>query len=134
MKSRKSLIIFCDAKENILIQDRRTIKKPSKPYGFFGGSIEEGETPEQALKREIQEELTLTLTRFKLMKKIVLKNPEVEMEWHIFLAPIPDLGKVVVEEGQLFLTTIEEALKLDISERDVQLLRDLRHWLKNQTI
>jgi|GEM_PF-5261946 len=30
-------------------------------WGFFGGHIEDGETPEQALRREIQEELQIEI-------------------------------------------------------------------------
>ena len=48
------------ATNRILVQDRRNHKPP--PWGFFGGGIETGETPLEAVLREIDEELTLKLT------------------------------------------------------------------------
>ncbi|MCA9385982.1 NUDIX domain-containing protein, partial [Candidatus Dojkabacteria bacterium] len=44
----------------LLIQDRRGHKPP--PWGFFGGGIEEGESPLEAVIRETEEELTYSLT------------------------------------------------------------------------
>lgn len=44
----------------MLIQDRRNFNPP--PWGFFGGAIDEGETPLQAVLRESKEELDLDLT------------------------------------------------------------------------
>ena len=43
----------------MLIQDRRGYKKPD--WGFFGGSIEKGETPLEAVIRESKEELNLDI-------------------------------------------------------------------------
>lgn len=55
----KSIFIPINSKGEILIQDRTGHRPP--PWGFFGGSIEEGETPIQGLIREIREELNLDI-------------------------------------------------------------------------
>lgn len=55
----KSLLIPINSQGKILIQDRRNFKKPD--WGFFGGSIEQGETPLEAIIRESKEELDLDL-------------------------------------------------------------------------
>lgn len=44
-----SLIIFYKD-DKILLQDRRNIPETYADWGFFGGKIMAGETPEQALK------------------------------------------------------------------------------------
>lgn len=56
---KKALILPFNSKRELLIQDRRGFKKPD--WGFFGGSIEEDETPLEAVIRETQEELTVDL-------------------------------------------------------------------------
>ena len=56
---RKALIVPVNSKKQILIQDRRGYKKPD--WGYFGGGIEEGETPIQAVIRESKEELQIAI-------------------------------------------------------------------------
>lgn len=56
---RKSLIIPINSKQEIFIQDRRGHKKPD--WGYFGGSIEDGETPLEAVIRETEEELSIDI-------------------------------------------------------------------------
>mgnify|MGYP001566600257 FL=1 len=55
--NRKALIVPINSKHQILIQDRRGHKKPD--WGYFGGEIESGETPMQAVIRETKEELQI---------------------------------------------------------------------------
>jgi len=55
----KALLIPINSKKEIFIQDRRRCKLP--PWGYFGGGVEEGETPIEALVRETKEELSLDI-------------------------------------------------------------------------
>lgn len=64
-------IIFEDNKGNILMylrDNKNTIPFPNH-WDLFGGHIEEGETPEIALKREVKEELGIELKDFKFFKE-----------------------------------------------------------------
>ncbi len=56
---RKALLVPYNSKGEIFIQDRTDYKPP--PWGLFGGSIEEGETPLEAVIRETKEELDLDI-------------------------------------------------------------------------
>ena len=56
----KSLLIPYNSQQEIFIQDRTGHKPP--PWGFFGGSIESGESALHAIIRESKEELDIELT------------------------------------------------------------------------
>jgi len=56
-----SLFIFYNEKGEILLQDRKRISKAGEEWGFFGGALEDDESPKEALKREVKEELNLDL-------------------------------------------------------------------------
>jgi mutator protein MutT len=51
------LVLYNDKKEILLQHRSKTAKRLPDYWGFFGGGIEVGETPEQALARELLEEL-----------------------------------------------------------------------------
>lgn len=116
--------------KQILLQDRKIIKKIGRPYGFFGRTIEHGETPEQALKREMMEELTLDIDNFVLLKKIARPYADRAIEWYLYVAPMPDLSKIEVHERELFLTTLNEALQFDFSDIDKEMLLTVKTYLK----
>lgn len=58
--AKKALLLPVNSKKELFIQDRRGYKKPD--WGFFGGGIEAGESPLEAVIRESSEELCLKLT------------------------------------------------------------------------
>jgi 8-oxo-dGTP diphosphatase len=64
-------IIFENDKGEILLYKRDN--KPGIPFpmhwDLFGGHLEEGETPEEALVREVKEELNYDLRDYKFYKK-----------------------------------------------------------------
>jgi nucleoside triphosphatase len=62
MKTRNVAILLLENDGKILLQKRSmSAKRFAGQWGLFGGGIEEGETPEQGLRREISEELNLKL-------------------------------------------------------------------------
>jgi len=105
------------------MQDRRNIPKKGKSYGFFGGSIEQGESPKQAIVREVEEELSIKLADFKFFKKIIEINDSIDAEWYLFIAPMPDLNQIDVKEGSPVLVSFKESLNLDLSGRDKNMLK-----------
>lgn len=60
-----SNIILYDKNHNILMQKRwANAKIYPNHWGLFGGKIEQGETPDEAIYREIQEELNYFLQEY----------------------------------------------------------------------
>ena len=126
-----ALIIFYD-KNKILLQDRRKISKHGEEWGFFGGHIEKGETPEQALIREIKEELSYNIKEYKFFKKYRLQPyTDVKVNYYVYLAPIPSFSELKQLEGHdMKLFTIKEAKKLKMVKGDDIVLNDLQEYFK----
>lgn len=61
-----SALILMDGEGRILLAKRPEGKSMAGLWEFPGGKVEEGETPEVALIREIKEELDITLSEDKL--------------------------------------------------------------------
>lgn len=106
-KRRVAIAIFYDRDLNILVQKRGKHSKHGEKYGFWGGGIEEGETPEQAVKREILEELKYQPKKIKYWGpySFVIDSPGSDdhgeiFYGEIFLSPITrELLDSRVEEG-----------------------------------
>ncbi|MFA4946792.1 MAG: NUDIX domain-containing protein, partial [Candidatus Micrarchaeia archaeon] len=86
---RVALIIFYDTAGRILLQNRAGISTYGEKWGYFGGHIEEGETPKEAAVREVREELGLTLGQHEFVGVIENERYGDKVERHIFLAPLP---------------------------------------------
>ncbi len=127
-----AIIIFYNDK--ILLQDRKGLKKDSADWGFFGGGIEKGETPEEAVIRETEEELEHNLQDHKFYKNFLIETPRGTVKAHVYLSPLKSkINSFVLHEGNgMKLFSCDEALTLDMNEGDYQIIKDLRdNFLKN---
>ena len=134
MKTKTVSVVLFKEGEKILIQDRIPWDKYGYDYGFFGGKIENQETPEQTLKREIKEELDIEINDFAFIKHEKIKIPELnlEIEFYLYTAPIPDLNKINCKEGKPFLTNFKTALKLRFNPADLKILKEIYKPLKKK--
>lgn len=129
---RKALIIFYDNKDRILLQDRRCISTHGEEWGYFGGGIESGETPEQAVIRETKEELGYELKQFLSIGIVKTTDQRGTIERHVFLAPLPDMKYLNQKEGKnMQLFTLQEAKKVKNYFGDDQVIKKLEamKWL-----
>ena len=133
MKTRRvSIILFYDERGNILFQDRRSMSKNGEEFGFFGGRIEDRETPKQAITREIKEELGINLDNFTHFKsyKEYISEIDTELERNVFLAKMPDLKKIKCEEGKPVKIKFEDSFNLKTTPGDSKLLKEIFEYLK----
>lgn len=108
-----SLIIFYDKNGRILLQDRRGISKHGKEWGYFGGHIEQGETPEEAVVRETKEELDVDLKNYKYIGVVSSHDACGTIVRHVFISPLPPMSQLHQKEGRgMQLFTLEEAKKV----------------------
>lgn len=93
--------VICDS-----VKEKHKIYATSRGYGEFkgqwefpGGKIEEGETPEQALKREIEEELDAEIEVYDLIETIEYDYPNFHLSMDCFWCEIIT-GKLVLKEAE----------------------------------
>lgn len=124
------MFVLRDAEDKVLLQHRSESAKLLPGYwAFFGGGIEEGETPEQALVREAREELGIELKDFKFFKRYEAQEEPGLFEKFVYTAPLEyslDSLRKQQEEGKdLGLFSFGELKSLKISDNDRIVLEDL---------
>lgn len=78
-------------------------------WGFFGGHLDPGETPEQGLMRELEEEIGYQPSRVELF----CQNQEPHVERNVFHAPLTvPLATLVLSEGLDLSLVSPEAVRL----------------------
>ncbi|MBI2356540.1 NUDIX hydrolase [Candidatus Dojkabacteria bacterium] len=126
-------VIFITSDNKILLEDRRKIKKHGEHWSFFGGSIEKGETPEQAMKREINEEMGYRIDNYTLFNKytfIPVNKPDLELTYYMYLAKAPLIKDLKIHSrGGIKGFTLRQALRLRITDKDKDILREVNSYL-----
>lgn len=74
--------------EKFMICQRPAHKARGLLWEFVGGKLEDGETREEALIRECQEELGVTITVGKLFMEVIHKYPDITIRLGVFHAAI----------------------------------------------
>jgi 8-oxo-dGTP diphosphatase len=112
MKEIATILLF-DSERRLLIYLRDN--KDSIPFpdhwDFFGGHIEQGETPEQALRREVKEELGIELDQWQLFRVYTCLEGDVYPNIkHVYWGILDkDAAELTLYEGQRLVgVTLEE--------------------------
>jgi 8-oxo-dGTP diphosphatase len=123
-----SVLILYTLAGQILLQHRTddALRLPGH-WAFFGGGIEEGENPTEALKREIREELSYLVKNAKFFLAQKVKDKENDNTKHVFVEEYQGQS-LQLGEGQAmgwFLPDETHALKMSDDDRFVvQQVRD----------
>lgn len=116
-----------------IIRDKDKIFATQRGYGEFkdgwefpGGKIEEGETPQDALKREIMEELDTEITVGELIDTIEYDSPTFHLSMDCFWAEVIT-GHLVLKEAEAAKWLTKEQLdSVDWLPADVTLIDKIR--------
>ena len=116
-----------------IIRDKDKIFATQRGYGEFkdgwefpGGKIEEGETPQDALKREIMEELDTEITVGELIDTIEYDYPTFHLSMDCFWAEVIT-GHLVLKEAEAAKWLTKEHLdSVDWLPADVTLIDKIR--------
>lgn len=98
MKKRIRVVCALIKKNNRIFVAQRDYGEFKGLYEFPGGKIEEGETPEEAIIREIKEELETTIKVEKFILNEVYEYPSFILDMDAFLVT-PIEGNLTIEKG-----------------------------------
>lgn len=93
--------LLVNARNEILLQDRKGISKFGEEWSFFWGWIEEWESSEEALKRELTEELEWLPVEYTFLgeTKHEMKEREILYHRYVYLVRLPDWMEWSDKEG-----------------------------------
>ena len=95
-------------------------------WEFVGGKVEPGETREQALIRECQEELAVTVAVQDVFMEVDHVYPDLTVHLPLFNASIAEGIPQKIEHNDLRWITVEEIDQYEFCPADEEILRRLK--------
>ena len=95
-------------------------------WEFVGGKVEPGETREQALIRECQEELAVTVAVQDVFMEVNHVYPDLTVHLTLFNASISEGVPQKIEHNDLRWITVEEIDQYEFCPADEEILRRLK--------
>ena len=95
-------------------------------WEFVGGKVEPGETREQALIRECQEELAVTVAVQNVFMEVDHIYPDLTVHLTLFNASIAEGIPQKIEHNDLRWITVEEIDQYEFCPADEEILRRLK--------
>ncbi len=119
---------FLEHQGKVLMLHRQDHKPQGNTWGMPAGKVHENESINEALSREIEEEIGLKISPENLQysKKFYVKYPEYHYVYHVLvlkLEEIPELKLNLEENKEFQWIKPEEALKLNLIEDEDTVLK-----------
>lgn len=112
-------------KEKFMICQRPAHKARGLLWEFVGGKVEPGETKEQALFRECQEELAVTLSIGDVFMDVVHEYPDLIVHLTLFNAVILEGIPKKLEHNDIKWITPSEISNYEFCPADVEILKKI---------
>ena len=131
-----SLFILYTSSGHILLQHRTDDAFLLPGYwAFFGGGIEQGENPTEALKREIREELSYLVQNPKFLLAQKVRDEENDNTKYVFVEQYQDQPLQLGEGQAMGWFSPDETLGLKMNDHDrfvVEQVRDYFNRLRHE--
>lgn len=112
--------------ERFLACQRPAHKARGLLWEFVGGKVEPGETREQALVRECEEELDVTVVPRDIFMEVTHEYPDLTVHLTLFNAELPQGEPKPLEHNALRWITAEEIEELAFCPADEEILERLK--------
>lgn len=127
MKNTTLCYVEQDGKYLMLLRNKKKQDENAGKWIGVGGKFEEGESPQDCLLREVQEETGLRLTQYRFRGIVTFVSDRYETEYmHLFTAHGFEGELTACDEGELRWVEKDEVLSLPLWEGDREFLRLLR--------
>ena len=113
-------------KDKFMICQRPENKARALLWEFVGGKVEPGETKEQALIREGQEELAFTLSVGNVFMDVVHEYPDITVHLTLFNATIAEGVPQKIEHNDIKWITVSEIDDYDFCPADTEILAKIK--------
>ncbi len=101
-------------------------------WEFPGGKVEEGETPEEALKREIEEELNTEIEVGEYLTTIEYDYPKFHLSMRCYWARIIEGKPVLLEHEAAKWLDIEELESVDWLPADLTIIKMIKEHMVSE--
>ena len=118
--------------ENKIFATQRGYGEFKDGWEFPGGKIEPGETPQEALVREIKEELDIEIKVKDFLETVEYDYPEFHLSMDCFFCAIKSGELVLKEHEAAKWLTVETLDSVDWLPADQGLVEGIREYLKQK--
>ena len=116
--------------DKFLICQRPATKARALMWEFVGGKVEKGETKEEALIRECQEELGITLNVGDIFMEVIHEYPDITIRLTLFNATIAAGIPQMLEHNDIKWITPSEIPNYQFCPADEEILSRLINYAK----
>ena len=113
-------------KDNKIFVTQRGYGEFKDWWEFPGGKIEEGETPEDCLKREIKEELKADINIDKYLCTVEYDYPNFHLKMECFICSLIDGHLELVEAEDAKFITNDQLDNIDFLPADLLVVKELK--------
>ena len=113
-------------KDNKIFVTQRGYGELKDWWEFPGGKIEEGETPEECLKREIKEELEADINIDKYLCTVEYDYPNFHLKMECFICSLIDGHLELVEAEDAKFITDDQLDNIDFLPADLLVVKELK--------
>ena len=113
-------------KDNLIFATQRGYGEFKDKWEFPGGKIEENETKEEALAREIKEELNASISIDSFIKQIEYDYPSFHLVMDVYFCHLNNPHIELIEAENAKWLKIEEICDLDWLPADLELLQYIK--------